>query len=80
VTSKKKTEIIHDFILNGQHDRTLIKSTLAAMPVYVTIRVALPGWLIKALEKIMKEFLWSGTEEVQGDKCTVAWGKVQRPL
>jgi hypothetical protein len=58
----------------------LIKSTLVAMPVYVAISVTLPSWLIKALEKIMNRFLWSGTEEVQGDKCMVAWGRVQRPL
>jgi hypothetical protein len=58
----------------------LIKSTLVAMHVYITITITLPGWLLKVLEKIMKGFLWSDTEVVQSDKCTVAWGKVQRPL
>jgi hypothetical protein len=58
----------------------LIKSTLAAMSVYISISIGLPGWMHKALEKIMKGFLWIGTETVQNGKCMVSWGKVQRPL
>jgi hypothetical protein len=32
------------------------------------------------MNKIMKGFLWTGTEVVQGGKCCVAWSRVQRPL
>jgi hypothetical protein len=55
----------------------LIKSTLMAMPVYMSISIGLPEWMHKALEKIMKGFLWTGSEVVQNVKCMVVWGKVQ---
>jgi hypothetical protein len=58
----------------------LIKSTLVAMHVYITITITLPGWLLKVLEKIMKGFLWSDTEVVQSNKCTVAWGQSATPI
>jgi hypothetical protein len=58
----------------------LIKSTLVGMPVYVSTSIGLPGWMHKALERIMKGFLWTGTEMVQNGKCLVAWGKVQHPI
>jgi hypothetical protein len=61
----------------------LVKSTLSVVPVYTAISLELPGWLHKAFEKIMKSFLWSGTDQVQGgsawlpgrrcsDPCTLA--------
>ncbi|GJN32057.1 hypothetical protein PR202_gb20530 [Eleusine coracana subsp. coracana] len=32
------------------------------------------------MEKIMKAFVWQGTEVVNGGHCLVAWSQVQRPL
>jgi hypothetical protein len=58
----------------------LVTSMLAAMTVYVSINIGLPRWLLKALEKIMKGLLWTGTEVVQNCKCTIAFGNVQCPL
>jgi hypothetical protein len=45
---------------------TLIKTTLLAMPLYTAINVEIPPWLIKGMTKLMKGFLWSGTEVAQG--------------
>jgi hypothetical protein len=45
---------------------TLIKSTLLAISVHRMISLELPGWVHKVLIKIMRWFLWSGTESVQG--------------
>jgi hypothetical protein len=59
---------------------TLIKTTLAAIPVYTTISIEFPPWLRKAVESILKGFLWDGSEIVQGGKCLVAWAWLQRPL
>jgi hypothetical protein len=63
---------------------TLIKTTLTAMPIYTPINLELQIWLLKGMTKLMKGFLWSGTEVEQGGggggKCLVAWSKVQRPL
>jgi hypothetical protein len=58
----------------------LIKMTLSSVPVYTSISIELPPWLIKALTKIMKAFLWSGADQVQSGKCLVAWCRVQQPL
>jgi hypothetical protein len=55
--------------------------TLSTEPIYTMISIALPGWLIKALCKIMRSFSGGGgTDVVQNGKCLVAWPRVQRPL
>jgi hypothetical protein len=59
---------------------TLIKSTLAVVPVHTAIDLELPAWVRKAMVKIMCSFLWTGTDSVQGGKCAVAWNSIQWPL
>jgi hypothetical protein len=59
---------------------TLIKTTLATMPVYTAISHTLSTWVIKAFVKIFRAFLWSGSESTHSGKCLVAWDQVQRPL
>jgi hypothetical protein len=58
---------------------TLIKTTLAVMPIYTTISHNLPTWLLKSFTTIFRAFLWSGTKATHGGKCLVTWDKVQRP-
>jgi hypothetical protein len=59
---------------------SLIKSTLSATTTHLAISLGLPPWMHKALEKIMKGFLWSGTDSVQGEmssgvgRCSKAVG------
>lgn len=67
-------------LMNRSGRLALIKSTLSAIPIHIAINLKLDPWAIKALEKIMKAFLWSGTEVVSSGKCSVAWAYVQRPL
>jgi hypothetical protein len=57
---------------------TLVRSTLSAMSIYTTISLHLLPWLQKALVKVFKAFLWTGTYVVHGGKCMVAWGRVAR--
>jgi hypothetical protein len=64
-------------LMNRNGRLELIKSTLSSMAVYISICMGLPPWVIKALEKIFKALLWTGTEVVQGSKCLLAWKKVQ---
>jgi hypothetical protein len=52
---------------------SLIKSTLAAIPIYIAMSHELPSWLLKAFVKIFKAFLWTGMEVVHGGKCLVMW-------
>jgi hypothetical protein len=51
----------------------LIKSTLTAMVIYISICMGLPPWVIKALEKILKAFLWAGTYVVRRGLEKVQW-------
>jgi hypothetical protein len=75
-----KLPALHGRLMHRSGRLTLIKTTLSAIPVYTSISLCLPQWLRKALQKVMKHFLWMGTEEVQGWKCLVAWSRIQRPL
>jgi hypothetical protein len=51
---------------------TLIKMTLYAISIYTSISVKVLVWLLKAIQKTLKSFLWSGTEAIQSSKCIVA--------
>jgi hypothetical protein len=59
---------------------TLIKPTLAAMPVYNAISHALMAWVIKAFVRNFRAFLWSGSKSTHNGKCIMAWDQEQRPL
>jgi hypothetical protein len=50
------------------------------MTTHLAISLGLPPWVLKALENIMKCILWSVTDSVQGGRCLVTCGCVQRPL
>jgi hypothetical protein len=43
------------------------------------IALDLPSWAIKAIERILKGFLWKGRKEANGGHCLLAWPKVTRP-
>jgi hypothetical protein len=58
----------------------LIKMTLSSIPIYTSISVELPPWLLKSLIKLMKAFLWSGFDQVQGGKCLMAWSEFRGQL
>jgi hypothetical protein len=56
--------------MNRSGRLTLIKTTLSAIPLYTAFNVELPPWLIKSMNKLMKGFLWSGTEAEQRGKMS----------
>jgi hypothetical protein len=51
-------------LLNHSSRLELIRSTLTAMSVYIAMCIGLLPWVIRALEKILKAFLWTDTEVV----------------
>ena len=40
----------------------------------------LPPSAFKAIDKIMRAFIWRGRKEAKGGHCLVAWPKVTRPI
>ncbi|KAJ3673051.1 hypothetical protein LUZ60_006425 [Juncus effusus] len=58
---------------------TLIKSVLAATPVYYMSCFKLPAWLITKIEQIQRKFLWMGDKEYSGGHCLVSWERICTP-
>jgi len=56
---------------------TLIRSVLTAIPIYQLIALEFPKWVIKAVGKIRRAFLWKGRKEANGGHCIVAWERVK---
>jgi hypothetical protein len=52
---------------------------MAARVIYTTMAMELPLWAIKAIEKLLRGFLWRGRKEANGGHCLLAWAKVARP-
>jgi hypothetical protein len=53
---------------------------MSAMPIYTSISIGLPSWLLKQFQNLMRAFFWMCTNMVQSGKCLVAWCRIQRPL
>jgi hypothetical protein len=59
-------------LLNLAGRTTLVNSVLSGIPVYLLIALNVPSWVLKAIDKIRKAFLWKGRKEVNGGSCLVA--------
>jgi len=59
-------------LLNAAGRTTLISATLSVV-------VCLSPWAVKAIDKVRRAFLWSGTESVSAGRCKVAWATCSRP-
>jgi hypothetical protein len=49
-----------------------VRFVLLAIPVYLFIAMNVSKWVIKAIDKVRKGFMWRGTKEVNGGRCLVA--------
>jgi len=66
-------------LLNRAGRTVLIKSTLSAIPTHTTLVVNLSSWVIKCIDKLRRNFLWSGAEKTKSGHCLLAWPRVCRP-
>jgi hypothetical protein len=58
----------------------LVKAVLTAVPIYHLIALQCPKWVIKAIDKIRRVFLWKGRKDIKSGHCLVRWERVCRPL
>ncbi|KAK1668638.1 hypothetical protein QYE76_056797 [Lolium multiflorum] len=57
----------------------LLKAVLSALPTYLFSAFAPPAWLVKAVDRIRRAWLWAADVTCTGGRCKVAWGRVCRP-
>jgi len=50
------------------------------MLIYIVMALDLPPWALRAIDKIIRGFLWKGRKDAKGGHCLLAWPKVTRPL
>jgi hypothetical protein len=67
-------------LINPAGRAVLVKSVLTAIPIYHLIALQCPKWVIKAIGRIRRGFLWKGRTNIKGGHCTVGWARVCRPL
>jgi len=51
----------------------LVKATLSAIPVHVSIALCLSPWAIGEIVRLRRAFIWTGSEVAAGGRCRVAW-------
>ena len=57
----------------------LVRSTLSAIPVHMSIALCLSASAIESIDKLRRSFIWSGTASVSGGRCKVTWPICCRP-
>ena len=58
----------------------LVKHVLSALHIYQLLVIDPPVWLIKAIDKLRRGFLWNNDELATGGRCLVRWAAICRPL
>jgi hypothetical protein len=51
----------------------LVRAVLTAVPIHHLIAVQCPKWVLKAMNKIIRAFLWKRRKDIKGGHCLVGW-------
>lgn len=57
----------------------MVNSVLSAFPTYQMSMFRLPKWVIKGLDRIRRDFLWSGLDIEKPGCRLVCWKNLYRP-
>lgn len=57
---------------------TLLNSVLSAIPIFWMSIYKLPSWVVKSIDKIRRDFLWSGSDIQQSKIRLVRWSRLCR--
>lgn len=60
--------------------RLILVRVMLTAQLHVLIAIDAPRWIIKAIDKIRRGFLWKGKTGILGGHCPVACERVMRPL
>jgi hypothetical protein len=66
-------------LMNRAGRSVYVQFVMAARVIYTAMSMDLPLWAIKAIEKLLRGFLWRGRKEAKGGHCLLVWAKVARP-
>jgi hypothetical protein len=58
----------------------LVRSTLSAIPVHISIVVKLNHGTLRDIDKVRRGFIWCATSLASEGRCMVAWSNVTRPI
>jgi hypothetical protein len=59
-------------LMNKAGRTTLTKVMLSVVPIHISIAIEISQWILHAIDKIRRSFVWTGSDSTPGGRCMVA--------